>query len=278
MGDSDILLTENGIELIGDLQLKHDRDGSETGQFDSESGDLQLGGNGNDGDLVLSNKANNETIHLDGNAQNITITRPTGETFVELGRNGNLDLGGGGLDGDIVLRDESGEERIHLDAGHGSNTDPVHVRVFVDGRNGNITLGGDGQRGQLILNDGGALTMRNENDQPTVNLSGNAANLWLGGGGVDGDVVVRDQNGEERVHLNGGTHGNADPDHVRAFIDGQNGLITLGGDGTSGKITLRGHNDQVMTILPNEILVPGVGLLINKIQNLERRLEVLEGR
>ncbi|WP_435158765.1 hypothetical protein [Haladaptatus sp. DFWS20] len=277
MDESDILLTENGIELIGDFRLKHDRDGTETGRFDSEGGNLRLGGNGHDGDLVLSNAANNETIHLDGDAQNIRIKRPTGEKFVELGRHGNLDLGGGGLDGDIVLRDESGEERIHLDAAHGSNTDPAHVRAFVDGRNGNITLGGDGQRGQLFLNDGGALTMRNQTG-PTVYLNGNAADLWLGGGGVDGDVVVRDQNGEERVHLNGGIHGNADPAHVRAFIDGQNGLITLGGDGRSGIISLRDRNGQIMTIMPNEIFVPGVGLLIRKIQSLERRIEALERR
>ena len=84
--------------------------------------------------------------------------------------------------------------------------------VQIDG-NGNIFAGGDGSDGDLILRDGRGVDR--------VRLDANSANLYMGGGGADGDIVLYP------------AHMGIDSSYQIASIhlDAGNSRITVGGGG-----------------------------------------------
>ena len=122
----------------------------------------------------------------------------------------NIVAGGGGQDGDINLLGTDGSERIRLDAG-----------------GGNLWLGGNGQAGDLVLFnssgdnattsdssiylDGGnsRIFMRSSDGQHRIRLDAGGGNVWLGGNGADGDLLLFASTGdnttdsEATIHLNG---------------------------------------------------------------------------
>lgn len=62
------------------------------------------------------------------------------------------------------------------------------VRLRLDGPGGNIWAGGNGQDGDLVM-------FRSNGDnttlsQATIHLDGNGGNIWAGGKGSDGDLVL----------------------------------------------------------------------------------------
>jgi hypothetical protein len=75
-------------------------------------------------------------------------------------------------------------------------------------------MGGHGSQGDI--------TMRNANGKNTIHLDGGDSNLIMGDHGVPGDINLRNENGDQTIHLNGG-----------------GGNITLGGNGSQGDIALR---------------------------------------
>ena len=90
----------------------------------------------------------------------------------------------------------------------------------------------------------GTVEIRNtESNQTVIFLEGGddegGANIILGGSGQNGDLVLRDSQGRQRIFLVGGQ---ADirleqPDgSISVFLDGERGAITLGGPGTQGGV------------------------------------------
>lgn len=124
----------------------------------------------------------------------------------------NIVAGGGGQDGDISLLAPDGSNRIRLDAG-----------------SGNFWLGGNGQDGDLLVYnssgdnattadasiylDGGnsRIFMRSSAGQDRIRLESDGANIWVGGNGADGDLLLfaaggdNSTTGEATIHLNGET-------------------------------------------------------------------------
>jgi hypothetical protein len=122
----------------------------------------------------------------------------------------NIVAGGGGQDGDISLLGTDGSDRIRLDAG-----------------GGNFWLGGNGASGDLVLFnssgdnattgdasiylDGGnsRIFMRSSDGQDRIRLDAGGGNIWVGGNGADGDLVLFAASGdnsttaEATIHLNG---------------------------------------------------------------------------
>jgi hypothetical protein len=122
----------------------------------------------------------------------------------------NIVAGGGGQDGDISLLGTDGSDRIRLDAG-----------------GGNFWLGGNGAHGDLVLFtssgdnattgdasiylDGGnsRIFMRSSDGQDRIRLDAGGGNIWVGGNGADGDLVLFAASGdnsttaEATIHLNG---------------------------------------------------------------------------
>lgn len=76
----------------------------------------------------------------------------------------------------------------------------------------------------------------------TIKVDPVQGNLSLGGEGVDGDLVLRDEHGVAKIHLSGG----GGPAEAKATlrIDGPGGGLVLGGAGSEGSLTVRGSTDH----------------------------------
>ncbi len=143
------------------------------------SGSVGLGGSGKDGKLRLRNKQNKLTVVLDAQKQQLHMNTSTGKQRVRLeGNEGNLWLGGNNADGDLVLFSKSGD-----------NESLENATIHLNGEKSQLTLKADGKR--------------------RAYLDGSAGNLWLGGNGVDGDLLLFADGGDNKtrdestIHLDG---------------------------------------------------------------------------
>ena len=118
-------------------------------------------------------------------------------------------MGGTGNEGDIIVRDETAETRIKLDGGQGT--------VVVRNAEGKqvIKLGGDGD--ELVVKDSA--------EHELFKFNSHDAASYVGGTGNEGDVIVRDGAGQQRIKLDGG-QGTL----VVKDAEGKQ-VIKLGGDG-----------------------------------------------
>jgi hypothetical protein len=83
----------------------------------------------------------------------------------------------------------------------------------------NIVAGGNGSDGDLILKDG--------DGQNRIRLSADSANAYLGGNGADGDLVLFPPGGDNTTLAQATIH-----------LDSGNGNVWLGGNGTDGDLVL----------------------------------------
>ena len=164
--------------------------------LDAGGANLWLGGNGRDGDVVLFPAAAQThsddaqaTIHLDGNAGRAKLRTPGGTDSITLdGRGANVWLGGNGQDGDLVLfaasatdHSDVGQATVHLDGNIGRatlRTTSGQDSVTLDGRNANVWLGGNGQDGDLMLFAASATDHRDDG-QATIHLNGDTGDIIL---------------------------------------------------------------------------------------------------
>lgn len=143
----------------------------------------------------------------------VSITRTGGSSpTIKLdGANANVTLGGDGQDGDFHILDGGGNQRIRLRGDEGyfevRRPDATVLRVSP---NGNVEIGGAGLDGNLILN--------RADGRRAFHLEGAGANLWIGGRGEDGDIVLFPHSATE---LN-------NPSQATIHLDASRGDITLG--------------------------------------------------
>lgn len=204
-------------------------------QIDEEKGNIRAG-LGVDGDLILDGFGTFASIHLDGGSGK-QVQDPTVRAYLD-GKGANLYLGGGdfqptstgddvlqaipGADGDIVLKDSNGNDRIHLDGNGSHRLDDA--RIYLDGKLANIFLGGKKQEGD-DLNDITAPTSPAE----------------------DGDLILKNSNGDNRIHLDGG--GNSRVDNTRIYLNGNKGevsaksIILESPNGTNFRVTVDNNGD-----------------------------------
>lgn len=88
------------------------------------------------------------------------------------------------------------------------------VTISIDGENGNITLGGGGHDGDIL--------MKNSSGVTTVGINGQTGAMHLGGTGQDGDLLLRSTNNQNTIRL-----------------DGRNGQAVLGGGGQDGDLVVK---------------------------------------
>ena len=232
----------------------HTDNATATVHLNGETGGLRLGSNGvggavrlfrADGDSAVDSTA---TIDLDGQEADIAA-------------------GGNGASGDVTLRSTTGEDRIRLDAG-----------------GGNIWLGGNGADGDLVLfaaggdnttlgdatfhlnGDTGNMVLRAADGSDRIRLQTSGGNIWLGGNGADGDLVLFAAGGDNTTlgdatfHLNGDT-GNmvlraADgSDRIRLQTSGGN--IWLGGNGADGDLVIFASSGDNTTLADATIHLNG---------------------
>jgi len=155
--------------------------------------------------IHLLNSANQQVVTLSAHIQPvISLTdNQTNQKIVLNGANGNY-LGGGDTDGDLVLlpanvQQDSGNAVIHLDAG--------------------------GKR--LLMRSG-------PSNLTTVRVEGAEANLWLGGNGFDGDIVLHPSTvSNDATPAASSIHMSADGSFIALRSGGQPTIVV---DGQKGDI------------------------------------------
>jgi len=94
------------------------------------------------------------------------------------------------------------------------------MAITIDSNNGNIVAGGNNTDGDLIL--------RANNGTNRIHLDAGGGNLWVGGNGTDGDIAVFAPGGDNETLAQATIH-----------LDGNNANIFAGGQGADGDLVLR---------------------------------------
>lgn len=97
--------------------------------------------------------------------------------------------------------------------------------VSINSDTGNIFAGGDGGDGDLVL--------RSTTGANRVHLDAGGGNGWFGGSGADGDLVLFPSSGE-----------NGELAEATIHLDGQGANIWAGGHGADGDVVLRSDGGQ----------------------------------
>lgn len=99
------------------------------------------------------------------------------------------------------------------------------MSISINSNTGNISAGGDGTDGDLVL--------RANDGTDRVRLDAGGGNMWLGGNGADGDIILFASSGD-----------NVTLDQATIHLDGDGGNIFAGGQGTDGDLVLRSATGQ----------------------------------
>lgn len=229
-----------GSGVTGSLTLKNGT-GLTRIELNGTLGDATIGGSGVDGDITLKTAADKTSVRLTGAANmfmggngtdgDILLYTTTGDNKVDTaatirlnGGQGDLAMGGNGVNGDILLKSTTGDVRVRLlgDAncwigGNGAGGDVVlfkssgdnatlaNATVHLNGDAGDIRLGCNGTQGDIVL--------KGDNNKDRVRLLGDA-NMWMGGNGADGDIVLFKSDGD-----------NTTLERATIHLDGQSGNI-----------------------------------------------------
>lgn len=155
-------------------------------------------------------------------------------------------------------------ERLNVQA----SVSDTRVRIVLDGENGNIIAGGNGADGDLILiddqdrqrvhidSDLGNVYIYNEYNNASekkkrIRIMGQTGNIDCGGGDKDGDLILRDADGNIVIHIDAGKQNiyikNADGTKVMEL--GRGGNIIAGGGEKDGDLILRdGDGNNIIQI------------------------------
>jgi len=232
-GDTGVIAAgANGIR--GTLRLA-DGDGEHRIRLETETGGVFVGGHGANGLLVL----------FPSNGDNSTFDE---STALLSGQDAALRLGGNSQSGAVTLRNGGGVNRIELHAGNGRlvlrSAAWVEV-VRLDGDTGEIILRGVNPPGHGL---------------PRIRLNPGGANIYVGGNGQDGDLVLFRAGGDNQTAAAGTIHLNGEAGNMRLGANGTSGRVSLDGpagesrvvlDAAGGNIWLGGHGaDGDLVIFP----------------------------
>jgi hypothetical protein len=139
--------------------------------LDGDTGDISVGGEGQDGKIIIKDKLGNALAEMRGGQ--IIFFSPDGKQTASLLNTADFIIGGHGTGGDIHLVPPSANGlAVALEA----------------------TISLDGDAGNIVLKTGGT---------PTIRLDGQKADLFLGGANQDGNVVLRNGVGQDTISLDG---------------------------------------------------------------------------
>jgi hypothetical protein len=189
-------------------------------QFDNATAALYVGGPRNEGDVVVRDGENRQRIKLDGGEGDIWVKDAKGSVLFHFdSANAGLFVGGRGNEGDVVVRDGENRQRIKLDAGegdiwvkdvNGSNLfhfDSQFAALYVGGRGneGDVVVRDEANRERIKLDAGeGDIWVKNPSGNLLLHFDSEFAALYVGGVGNEGDVVVRNGDGNQTIKLDGG--------------------------------------------------------------------------
>lgn len=170
--------------------------------------------------------------------QLLSITDAAGNTTISLdGTTGDVTVGGGGQMGNVVVRGSGDSERIRLDSGSSkitcNETDGTPVVEIGGGIAGTARICLDGSDNKIVIRDA---------DSNILAQLGANANLVLGGGDDDGDVTLKDSEGNIRIHAGGGLGiiELKNENEVNRVELSSEGSIAVGGGSRHGELTVLG--------------------------------------
>jgi hypothetical protein len=197
------------------------RDGNGIERFRLESGEFILNDAGGaemlrlssaGANVILRDNAHNERIHINPQAGDVRILNDAGVEVIRLaGFTGDVAAGGGGQDGDITLRDAANQAKVRL------KSNPASIEILGSGVS------------------------------PSIKLDAATADLRVGGGGQGGDVVLQNSSGSERLRLEGeqGVLTFRKPNGApTGSIDGDKADFSLGGASEDGDLVLKGGQED----------------------------------
>lgn len=104
--------------------------------------------------------------------------------------------------------------------------------ISIDDSNGNIIAGGGGSDGDLVL--------RANNGDDRMHLDAGGGNMWAGGNGADGDLVLRAEDGQNRMRF-----------------DAAGGNMWIGGNGADGDAVFFAASGDNTTLADATIRING---------------------
>lgn len=188
--DKDLVIEDaNGVERI---RLNHETGGvfirnpsnKIVFQWEMPGNNLRFGGQGRDGDLVI----------FPSSATNLLDAEQG--TFHFNGQQGSLRLGSGEIPGQLVCLDNQSNQTIQVGGEDGSITGQKLLL-----RQALLRLGANGDDGDILLYRGTNTSIENPSEEASIHMSSSNANVSVGGQGVDGEIVLRDGNRQNRVFL-----------------------------------------------------------------------------
>jgi hypothetical protein len=126
-----------------------------------------------------------------------------------------------------------------------------HPTITLDGQNANLTLGGGGHDGDLLMVNNAGVT--------TVGINGQLAAVHLGGTGQDGDLLLRSSSNQNTIRLDGSTaagiYGGGSV-AGRVQVTDASGVATILLDGATAEVRIRDWRLSV----PDFVFEPGYRL------------------
>lgn len=277
---SDIIFDEDKIDIIGNTRLNGDVDATGTVRFKPDGhrsglepitlwgyyGLATLGDDSVDGRLMLTDEGADTRLYLEGGDEVPTAQR-TSESNSVLGLvwNANVErIRGSGTE----ATPRTGRETSRVAESQWSVMDLIRPSPFED-----------------VIAPSPEVAITPEDAERRASfyrdlrfyVNGAAASLGLGGDGVAGDIVLKGDDDEPRVRIDGS--GVTLADEIRAYVDGERGSVRLGGDGQGGTVTLRDGNDEERVRLDGEsgdLSVGPIESLVTRIQELEQDVADLQ--
>ena len=113
-----------------------------------------------------------------------------------------------------------------------------------------------------------------------LDLHPEGGNATFGGNGAEGDLILRDGDGNTRIHVDAGSGSPVGGDRLRLYFDGRRANARFGGDGQGARVVLRNGRGRDTIRLDGEqsdVIVNGRALR-ETVEMLEERIEHLEAQ
>jgi hypothetical protein len=232
-GKLEILDAQNKIRIVlnGDQAgesyfVINNKDGKATLSFGGDRGFMTIGGNGLGGALKILDKDNTELFDFEGKSSgalvlarsviigtgkydgHFEIKDKTDKTTIRLeGELGGLELGREGLGGALSILNEKKNYALLMRSINNKGFLRVGAPSYggtiqVVGVNGNENIEIDGE-GILHLKGQSRLNFYNAQAKESLTIDGKNADIFLGGNGNDGDILIKNKSGVNTIHLDG---------------------------------------------------------------------------
>ncbi|HXW11745.1 MAG TPA: hypothetical protein VD694_03210 [Nitrososphaeraceae archaeon] len=158
------------------------------------------------GIIILQSSTNPNSIVMNGSESTISIKKGANDSILMKGSNAALYIGNTNNEGDVFVRNDKGNEVIHMNGGDANvyigNTDNEGDIILRD-QNGKDSIHLEGGSG--IDNEGGMIFIKDAGERQVLEFNSKNAALYIGNTDNEGDIFLRNNEGNNTIHLDGGS-------------------------------------------------------------------------